>query len=735
MVNISNLTDAFMSVADTDIHSSYINSEDAGHNVIIAGEGDDIVFSMGGNSVIDMGDGDDALVHIGDNSTIDMGSGDDNLVFWSNNTSIDLGKGDDNAMSLDMALKAKGVSESDLPAFITENLVTNTSYSEVERNTFSTADRNETRSEDVVSNSSSQSVDFSKDISKSTSSADTVAYSTAQSVDFSQNVSSSISSEDIVNYSSSQSKSQHSETSVGYDSQTSSNSYTREAEQFDAVGKDGKTHTYYKNDNRSNPWGAEYSTHQRVTYGSNNLYLKGDDSVNETVTETTTDTYELTTTDTYEDTTTDTYKNTTTNTYEDTTTDTYKNTTTDKYKNTTTNTYENTKTDTYKNTTTDNYENTTTNTYNDKYTDTFKNNYVDTYATTAVYRNGLNGVQITGDDGDDSISMTAFNSSVDGGAGDDIILALTGHKISESTVLASSVFAGSDLVSSKLVGSDLIASTTVSELLNSSRSSELVDSKTISQLIGSNTVSELVSSSTASELFSSATTRELINSNTVTEFVGSSTLSELIASTTQAELISSTTDVNVTGPNLRYGRDYQTGSPLILDIDKDGIVEAQHGIGVDVNGDGKADGAAVGGDKMLSMGDIDGDGIITGAEVFGNETVNPFTGEKMNAANGFEALKKVAEDAEKYTGIDCIKNGEVDVQNLKKALESIGAGSLGMISGSNITDLESLGDVKSINVADYTEQEDEGLVQHNQLGSFTDIFGQKQKVDDVWFAL
>jgi hypothetical protein len=731
MVNISNLTDAFMSVAETDIHSSYINSENAGHNVIIAGEGDDIVFSMGGNSVIDMGEGDDALVHIGDNSAIDMGLGDDNLVFWANHTTIDLGKGDDNAMSLDMALKAKGVSESDLPAFIKENLVTDTSYSEVERNTFSTADRNETRSEEVVTNTSSQSVDFSQDISKSTSSADTVAYSTAQSVAFSQNVSSSISSEDLVNYSSSQSKSQHSETSVGYDSSTSVNSYTREAEQFDTVGNDGKTHTYYKNNHR----GAEYSTHQRVTSGSNNLYLKGDDPVNETVTETTTDTYELTTTDTYEDTTTDKYKNTTTNTYEDTKTDTYKNTTTDKYKNTTTNTYENTKTDTYKNTTTDNYENTTTNTYNDKYTDTFKNNYVDTYATTAIYRNGLNGVQITGDDGDDSISMTAFNSSVDGGAGTDIILALTGSKISESTVLASSVFTGSDLASSKLVGSDLIASTTVSELLNSSRSTELVDSKTISQLIGSNTVSELVSSSTASELFSSSTTRELLNSDTVTEFIGSSTLRELIASTTQAELVSSTTDVNVTGPNLQYGRDYTTGSPLILDIDKDGVVEAQHDIGVDVNGDGKADGAAVGGDKMLSMGDIDGDGVITGAEVFGNETINPFTGEKMNAANGFEALKKVAEDAEKYTGINCIENGEVNVQNLKKALESLGAGSLGMISGSNITNLESLGDVKSINVADYTEQEDDGLVQHNQLGSFTDIFGQKQKVDDVWFAL
>lgn len=181
---------------------------------------------------------------------------------------------------------------------------------------------------------------------------------------------------------------------------------------------------------------------------------------------------------------------------------------------------------------------------------------------------------------------------------------------------------------------------------------------------------------------------------------------------------------------------YTTGSPLILDTNKDGKVSAQHGMGVDVNGDGKADGAATGGDKMLAMGDIDGDGQITGKEVFGNETVDPFTGQKLNAANGFDALAQVAKSAEQHTGIKCVDdNGQVDVQKLKQALEQSGKGSLGMISGTNNTTLEGLGDVSTINTSNYINQQQTGDVQHNQIGSYTDQSGNTQRVDDVWFNL
>ena len=176
----------------------------------------------------------------------------------------------------------------------------------------------------------------------------------------------------------------------------------------------------------------------------------------------------------------------------------------------------------------------------------------------------------------------------------------------------------------------------------------------------------------------------------------------------------------------------ESSDPLILDMDKDGRVEATAGKGVDIDGDGKMDGAASGGDKMLAMGDLNGNGRVDGSEVFGNETVNPFTGEKFNAANGFEALKMIAESARRHTGIDCMDdNGNVDVQKLKTALESVGV-DLGLISDDNVTNLESLGDIATINTH-YTEQNDSGDVQHRQSGNYTDTNGQTHKADDVWF--
>ncbi len=177
-------------------------------------------------------------------------------------------------------------------------------------------------------------------------------------------------------------------------------------------------------------------------------------------------------------------------------------------------------------------------------------------------------------------------------------------------------------------------------------------------------------------------------------------------------------------------------SPLIVDFNKDGQVSAAAGQGVDIDNNGKADGAATGGDKMLAMTDINGNGSIDGSEVFGDQTVSPFTGEKLNAANGFEALKMIAEQAEQYTGVKCLSDGNVDLAALKQALQTVGM-NLGFISDSNVTELEDLGHVASINVSSYEES---GLeagedVQNRQLGSYTDANGEKYNVNDVWFTL
>ncbi|MEW5819718.1 MAG: hypothetical protein AB1782_05970 [Cyanobacteriota bacterium] len=177
-------------------------------------------------------------------------------------------------------------------------------------------------------------------------------------------------------------------------------------------------------------------------------------------------------------------------------------------------------------------------------------------------------------------------------------------------------------------------------------------------------------------------------------------------------------------------------SPLILDSNKDGKVSAEQGKGVDLDGDGKADGAATGGDKMLAMGDINGNGKIDGTEVFGDKTVDPFTGKELKANNGFEALKDVAKSAEKHTGIKCMDDeGNVDLKKLKMALEMSGKGSLGMISDNNVTKLEGLGDAAKINVNQYINQQQTGDVQHNQIGSYQTDTGQTHRVDDVWFKL
>ena len=168
------------------------------------------------------------------------------------------------------------------------------------------------------------------------------------------------------------------------------------------------------------------------------------------------------------------------------------------------------------------------------------------------------------------------------------------------------------------------------------------------------------------------------------------------------------------------------------DFNGDGKVSAKAGIGIDIDGDGIADGAATDGDKMLAMSDINGNGKIDGAEVFGNKTVNPFTGEAINAKNGFEALKEIALSAELYSGTICIEDGNVNLKKLQKILAKKGI-KLGFVSGINNTSLEELSKIEKINIFDYKETQEFGDVQHNQQGSGTNSDGSIVKVDDVWF--
>ena len=132
------------------------------------------------------------------------------------------------------------------------------------------------------------------------------------------------------------------------------------------------------------------------------------------------------------------------------------------------------------------------------------------------------------------------------------------------------------------------------------------------------------------------------------------------------------------------------------------------------------------------MSDLNKNGKIDGAEVFGDQTVSPFTGKKINAANGFEALEQIAKEAEQYTDYKVISHGKVNVQELAKALASVGI-DLGLISDNNTSNLEALNGIKEINVDNYKEAIATGDVQHRQLGTYTDENGVEYKVNDVWF--
>ena len=174
-------------------------------------------------------------------------------------------------------------------------------------------------------------------------------------------------------------------------------------------------------------------------------------------------------------------------------------------------------------------------------------------------------------------------------------------------------------------------------------------------------------------------------------------------------------------------------SPLVLDMNHDGKVSATAGQGVDINNDGKVDGAATNGDKMLAMTDINGNGKVDGSEVFGNMTVSPFTKKALNAKNGFEALKMIAQEAEEYTGISCMDGSKVNVKNLEQALAKVGV-KLGFVSDNNAENVEDLYGVSSIEVGNYTESERTNAdVQNLQHSTFTDENGNEYNVDDVWF--
>jgi hypothetical protein len=150
--------------------------------------------------------------------------------------------------------------------------------------------------------------------------------------------------------------------------------------------------------------------------------------------------------------------------------------------------------------------------------------------------------------------------------------------------------------------------------------------------------------------------------------------------------------------------------------------------------------AATDGDKMLAMCDLNGNGVIDIQEVFGDETLHPVTKQALNASNGFEALRLVAEEVQALCPNQHITHRNatgsliVYLKELQKGLQELGC-SLGFIHDENIRTLEPLDGAVAVDVSGYRETPDDVRdgIMYKEKSSFVDERNNTWEVDDVWF--
>lgn len=170
-----------------------------------------------------------------------------------------------------------------------------------------------------------------------------------------------------------------------------------------------------------------------------------------------------------------------------------------------------------------------------------------------------------------------------------------------------------------------------------------------------------------------------------------------------------------------------TSSPLILDLDGDGVETLSQAANIhfdhDGNGFAELTGWVAADDALLVL-DRNENGLIdNGSELFGNKTVLA-SGNK--AANGFGALKE----------LDTNNDGKIDASD--EAYTSLrlwqDANINGISEAGELYTLTELG-IQSINTS-YTNGTltDSNGNKHLQLGNFTRTDGSVAKVTDVWFT-
>jgi hypothetical protein len=183
------------------------------------------------------------------------------------------------------------------------------------------------------------------------------------------------------------------------------------------------------------------------------------------------------------------------------------------------------------------------------------------------------------------------------------------------------------------------------------------------------------------------------------------------------------------GPD-RFGDAENTKSPLILDLNGDGVKTLNKTAGkyFDHAGDGFAERTGwVDKDDGLLVRDLNGDGKITsGRELFGNHTL---LRSDKEAANGFEALKDLDNNAD-----GLVDDKDTAFASLRVWKDTNGNG---RTDTGEFLSLAQAG-VKSLKVG-YTDAGSKATAdaqgnQHQQLGAFTKTDGSTQNMHDVWFA-
>jgi hypothetical protein len=172
----------------------------------------------------------------------------------------------------------------------------------------------------------------------------------------------------------------------------------------------------------------------------------------------------------------------------------------------------------------------------------------------------------------------------------------------------------------------------------------------------------------------------------------------------------------------------QVHSPLVFDLNGDGVNTTKPNRNFDIDADGKQDQiSSVGKDDGTLVFDKDGDGQLgkDGSELFGNHTDLDGDGKADGFANGFEALKGFAD---KKLGQQATSDGKLDASEIAQ----LDKGGLKMNVDGKLQSLGQLGiDNIDLGYANSDKKDAHGN-EFRQQGSFNRN-GQQNSVVDVWY--